>query len=103
MLEELNRRRPEVYTTAECQVCENGEKETQAHLASCNRQKSLWKRIQKVATATAWNGLKESEKDRILSQVLYKTLFGETEADEITNREALIKGLTILKVEKRLE
>ena len=40
-LEELNRRRPEVYTTADCQVCQVGEKETQAHLASCREQKSL--------------------------------------------------------------
>jgi hypothetical protein len=64
-LEELNRRRPEVYSMAECQVCQVGEKETQAHLASCREQKSLWKRIQKVATATAWNGLKEEEKNRI--------------------------------------
>ena len=55
-----------------------------------------------MATATAWNGFKESEKNRIPSQVLYKTLFGETEADEIRNREALIKGITILKVEERL-
>jgi len=40
-LEELNRRRPEIYTTVECQVCQVGEKETQAHLASCSEQKSL--------------------------------------------------------------
>jgi hypothetical protein len=102
-LEELNRRRPEIYTTVECQVCQVGEKETQAHLASCSEQKSLWKRIQKVATATAWNGLKEEEKNRIPPQVLYKTLFGETEAEEIANREVLIKGLTTIKVEKRLK
>ena len=102
-LEELNRRRPEVYTTVECQVCQTEEKETQAHLASCSEQKSLWKRIQKVATATAWNGLKEKEKNRIPPQVLYRTLFGETEAEEITNRKVLIKGLTTLKVEKKLE
>jgi len=52
-LEELNRRRPEVYKTADCQVCQEGEIETQAHIASCNKQKSLWKRIQKVSVTTA--------------------------------------------------
>src|SRR6185436_6479318 len=34
-LEELNKRRPDVYTTAECQMCQDKVKETQAHLASC--------------------------------------------------------------------
>ena len=37
-LEELNRRRSEVYTTMECQVCQDGQKETQEHLASCKEQ-----------------------------------------------------------------
>ena len=40
-LEELNRRRPEVYTTADFQMCQDGEKETQVYLASCSRQKNL--------------------------------------------------------------
>jgi viroplasmin and RNaseH domain-containing protein len=40
-LVELNKRRPEVYTTTKCQVCQNGEDETQEHLASCNEQKSM--------------------------------------------------------------
>jgi len=52
-LEELNRRRPDVYTTTECQVCQDKVKETQAYLASCKGQQSLWKRIQKVTIATA--------------------------------------------------
>ena len=102
-LEELNRRRPEVYTTTECQVCQDGQKETQEHLASYKEQRSLWKRIQKVATATVWNGLKEREKDRILPQILYKTLFETTEAEEIVNRKTLIKGLIVIKVVKRLK
>jgi len=44
-LEELNRRRPEIYTTAECQMCQDKMKETQAYLALCKGQTSLWKRI----------------------------------------------------------
>jgi hypothetical protein len=101
-LEELNRRKPEIYISSNCQVCQTGEKETQAHLASCIEQKCLWKRIQKVATATAWNGLKETEKTRIPPQVLYEAIFGKTEAEEIINRRALIKGLITNKVEKRI-
>ena len=102
-LKKLNRRRPKVYTTTDCQMCQEGEKETQAHLASCSRQKNLQKRIQKVTTATAWNELKEKDKVRIPPQVLYKVLFGETEAEEITNRRALIQGLITLKVKKEIE
>jgi ribonuclease HI len=64
-LEELNRRRPDIYTTAECQVCQSKVKETQEHLASCKGQANLWKRIQKVSIATAWNSLKEEEKIRV--------------------------------------
>jgi ribonuclease HI len=52
-LEELNRRRPDIYTTTECQVCQDKVKETQSHLASCKGQANLWKRIQKVTIATA--------------------------------------------------
>ena len=102
ILEELNRRRPEVYLTADCQICQNREKETQAYLASCEGQKNLWKRIQKVTTATVWNGLKEKEKNRIPPQVLYEVFFGKTETEEIENREALIKGLATIRVEKQL-
>src|SRR6185436_1549185 len=101
-LEELNRRRPDIYTTTECQLCQDKVKETQAHLASCKGQKSLWKRIQKVTIATAWKGLKEEEKIRIPPYVLYITLFGEGEANEIEMREALIKGLIPKKTLDRL-
>jgi hypothetical protein len=40
-LEELNKRRPDIYTTAECQMCQDKVKETQAHLASCKGQSNL--------------------------------------------------------------
>src|SRR6185436_20905818 len=53
ILKELNRRRPDIYTTTECQVCQDKVKETQAHLASCKGQTNLWKKIQKVIIATA--------------------------------------------------
>jgi hypothetical protein len=92
-LEELNRRRPDIYTTVECQVCQEKVKETQAHLAACKGQKNLWKRIQKVTIATAWKKLKEEEKIRIPPHVLYTALFGKTETEEVKMREALIKGL----------
>src|ERR1043165_9748813 len=101
-LEELNKRRPEVYLTTECQICKIGKKETQAHLAICSGQKNLWKRIQKVATATAWEQLKEEEKNRVRPQVLYKAVFRITEEEEIINRKALIKGLTTIDVGQRL-
>ena len=101
-LEELNRRRLDIYTTTECQLCQDKVKETQAHLASCKGQKSLWKRIQKVTIATAWKGLKEEEKIRIPPYVLYIALFGEGEANEIEMREALIKGLIPKKTLDRL-
>ena len=102
ILEELNRRRPDIYTTTECQLCQDKVKETQAHLASCKGQKSLWKRIQKVTIAAAWKGLKEEEKTRIPLYVLYTALFGEGEANEIEMREALIKGLIPKKTQDRL-
>ena len=101
-LVKLNRRRPDIYTTTECQVCQDKVKETQTHLASCKGQTSLWKRIQKVIIATAWKGLKEEEKTRIPSYVLYTALFGKTEAEEILMREALIKGLILMKTQDRL-
>ena len=40
-LKELNRRRPDIYTTAKCQVCQSKVKETQEHLASCKGQANL--------------------------------------------------------------
>jgi ribonuclease HI len=92
-LEELNRRRPDIYTTVECQVCQDKVKETQAHLAACKGQRNLWKRIQKVTIATAWKKLKEEEKIQIPLYVLYTALFGKTETEEVKIREALIKGL----------
>ena len=52
---------------------------------------------------TAWNELKEREKDRILPQVLYEALFEKLEAEEIVNRKALIKGLILIKVKEKLE
>jgi len=40
-LEELNKRRPDIYITTDCQVCQDKVKETQAYLASCKEQASL--------------------------------------------------------------
>jgi len=101
-LEELNKRRPDIYTTMECQVCQDKVKETQAHLAACKGQRSLWKRIQKVTIATAWKKLKDEEKARIPPYVLYMALFGKTEAEEVKMREALIKGLIPKETQDRL-
>src|ERR1043165_4178397 len=101
-LEELNKRRPDIYTTTECQVCQDKLKETQAHLASCKGQSNLWKRIQKVSIATAWKNLKEEEKIRVPPYVLYTALFGKVEAEEIEMRKALIKGLIPEKMQERL-
>jgi hypothetical protein len=101
-LEELNKRRPDIYTTTECQMCQDKTKETQAHLAACKGQRNLWKRIQKVTIATAWKGLKEEEKIRVPPYILYTALFGETEAEEIKIREALIKGLIPREIQDRL-
>ena len=101
-LVELNRRRPDVYTTTECQMCQDRLKETQAHLAACKGQKNLWKRIQKVTIATAWKGLKEEEKARVPPYVLYIALFGKSEAEEVRIREALIKGLILKETQNRL-
>ncbi|CAG8810701.1 30253_t:CDS:1, partial [Racocetra persica] len=101
-LEKLNRRRPDIYTTTKCQVCQDKVKETRTHLASCKRQTSLWKRIQKVVIATAWKELKEEEKTRIPSYVLYTALFRKGEKEEIEMREALIKGLIPKKTQDRL-
>jgi hypothetical protein len=101
-LEELNKRRPEIYTTTECQMCQDKTKETQAHLAACKGQKNLWKRIQKVTIATAWKGLKEEEKVRVPPYVLYTALFGKTETEEVKIREALIKGLIPKETQDRL-
>jgi len=101
-LEELNRRRPDIYTTAECQVCQSGVKETQEHLASCKGQANLWKRIQKVSISTAWKSLKEEEKIRVPPYVLYMALFGQTEQEEIKIRKALIKGLIPKAIQDKL-
>src|SRR5260364_41032 len=92
-LEELNKRRPDIYTMAECQVCLDKIKETQSHLASCKGQTSLWKRIQKVTIAIAWKGLEEEERLRVPPYILYTALYGKSESEEVATREALIKGL----------
>ena len=91
-----------MYTTAECQMCQDKVKETQAHLASCKGQSNLWKRIQKVTIATAWKGLKEEEKTRIPPYILYTALFGRGEAEEVEIRKALIKGLVQEKTQERV-
>ena len=102
-MEKLNKRKPEIYEVAECQVCESGDKETQDHLASCSSQKLLWKRIQKVSTAKAWQELKEEEKIKILPPILYTAVFRETEEEEVENRKALIRGLSRVKTREKLE
>ena len=101
-LEELNWRRPDIYTTVECQMCQDKVKETQAHLAACRGQRSFWKRIQKVTITTAWKKLKEEKKNQIPPYVLYTALFGKTEKEEVKMREALIKGLIPKETQDRL-
>src|ERR1043165_5215284 len=83
-------------------MCQDKVKETQAHLAACRGQRSLWKRIQKVTIATAWKKLKEEEKNQIPPYVLYTALFGKTESEEVKMRRVLMKGLIPKETQDRL-
>ena len=60
-MKELNKRRPQVYDTPNCRVCEKEIEETQEHIAECKVQKHLWKRIEKVAIASAWEKIEKED------------------------------------------
>ena len=72
------------------------------HLASCDEQRHRWRRVQKVTAAAVWKELKEKERRRIPPHILYTALYGETEAEEVETRKAIIRGLMTTKTEKRL-
>src|SRR5260363_307844 len=101
-LVELARRRPDLYLMTECQVCQEKIEETQEHLAVCSKQKSLWKRIQKVAIAIAWKGLKEEDRTRVPPYILYTAVYGEIEEDEVQVRQALIRELFLKETQRKI-
>src|SRR5437868_11235036 len=61
VMKELNKKRPQVYDTPNCRVCEKEIEETQKYIAECEVQKHLWKRIEKVAIASAWEKIEKED------------------------------------------
>ena len=82
-MNELNRRRPEMYQSDICIICLT-EKETVRHLASCTEMQSIWRLIEEEVAQEVLKAKEEKEKSP--SQhgwiEIQKTLFGKTDAEK---------------------
>ena len=61
VMKELNKRRPQVYDTPNCRVCEKEIEEMQEHIAECEVQKHLWKRIEKVTITSVQEKIEKED------------------------------------------
>ena len=93
-LDNLTKRRPDLYKDNSCKVCKKNTEETQAHLACCEAQEIRWLEIEQVATETVQTLIEEAKrKEKSCTENLRKCIFGEDQKEREERREGFIKGL----------
>ena len=94
VLKTLATRRPDIYSSDSCIVCNTGTAESQDHLAVCPYYKTMWQKLERTAINLVWSGFTEEEKFHCPKHTLYKILTGSSEAETQEKRRLWIKGLT---------
>ena len=93
-LDNLTKRRPDLYKDNSYKVCKKNTEETQAHLACCKAQEVQWLEIEQVATETVQTLIEEAKrKEKSCTENLRKCIFGEDQKEREERREGFIKGL----------
>ena len=93
-LDNLTKRRPDLYKDNSCKVCKKNTEETQAHLACCEAQEIRWLEIEQVATETVQTLIEEAKrKEKSCTENLRKCIFGDDQKEREKRREGFIKGL----------
>ena len=94
VLKTLLTRRPDIYTSDICIVCNSGISETQDHLAECSYYKISWQNIEGSAIDLIWSRFSKEEKLRCPKHLLCKILLGDSEDKIKEKRKLWIRGLT---------
>src|SRR5260363_197100 len=92
-LENLHKRKPQIYDSAMCILCAEGEVETLEHITICPALEADWKRIEALTGETAWNSLTSDAKYKVDSRSITKAIFDSRTEDIGITRLNLTKGL----------
>jgi ribonuclease HI len=102
-LDELQKRRPDLYKSSNCILCQESVIETLQHLASCTRLNTIWVEAEKLATETLQAKLADENSLPFEKNEVEVLFFGSTLQERIKRREEVIKGLTPRTVISRIQ
>jgi hypothetical protein len=105
LLQELGRRRPEIYKDISCKLCSDNMPETLEHLAVCKSLRAIWRNIETVASEIAWKELSMDERSLVPLKDFREILFGMklSDREKVLLRVYLAKGLLPESIFKELE
>lgn len=103
VLKTLAQRRPDIYKSPNCILCNKGSEEDQNHLAICEKHEQEWRNAEDTAINLAWPLLQEETQRNTSKDQLKKLFWGISIEEKIESRSKIIKGLIQEKAKKMLQ
>ena len=93
VLKTLAVRRPDLYRSSYCILCNSDEEEDQEHLATCSSHEKGWQVTEETSINLAWTSLAEETRERIDKKKLKEIIWGSTKEEKKESRLKVTKGL----------
>ena len=103
VLKTILQRRPDIYKSSCCIVCNEGEEEDQEHLARCKTHEKGWKETEDTTINLAWIALSEETQTKTSKEDLKKCIWGASNEEKKESRARFMKGLVQEKVREMLQ
>jgi len=103
VLKTLTQRRPDLYKSAICILCNKDHEEDQDHLATCSEHEKGWESTENMSIDLAWTVLAEETQRKTSKEELKKLLWGTLKKEKLASRSKIIKGLTQEKTKKSVQ
>ncbi|CAG8789071.1 16445_t:CDS:2, partial [Gigaspora rosea] len=94
----LSERKPELYTSEICVLCDAKEVETQDHLATCRAHGTNWEKVEDLALEEAWNILDNETSKDLDQSAIRQAFFGLHNSRRKDLRVAAIKYVVPIEV-----
>jgi hypothetical protein len=98
VLKTLVQRRPDIYESPFCVVCNEETEEDQEHLACCKGHEKSWRETENTMINLAWIALSEETRKKTSKTDIKNCIWGISKKENIESRMKIIKGLLQEKV-----
>ena len=103
VLKALAKRRPDIYKSSYCILCNEDKEEDQDHLTICKGHEKGWTDTENSAINLAWTVLSEETRKKTTKLELTKILWGESTEEKAECRSKSIKELIQEKAKTMLQ